>query len=81
MLSRSAYIRQLITGFISREAPPLDYYAMMRELYRVGNNLNQIAQKAHVLNIIDVQRYDASVREFEQAVNEITAAFVLPQTM
>ena len=31
-LSRSAYIRQLITGFIPREAPPLDYYAMMREL-------------------------------------------------
>ena len=80
-LSRSAYIRQLITGFIPREAPPLDYFAMMRELYRVGNNLNQIAQKAHVLNVIDVQRYDANVREFEAVVKEINAAFILPQHM
>ena len=81
MLSRSAYVRQLITCFIPREAPPLNYYAMMRELYGVGNNLNQIAQKAHVLNIIDVQRYDTSVRAFEDAVNKITTAFILPQPM
>ena len=54
---------------------------MMRELYRVGNNLNQIAQKAHTLNVLDVQRYDASVREFESAVKKITEAVVLPRPM
>ena len=32
---------------------------MMRELYRIGNSLNQVAQKAHTLNVVDVQRYDA----------------------
>ena len=42
-------------------APPPDYYSMMRELHKIGNNLNQIAQKAHVLNVIDVQRYDQEV--------------------
>lgn len=80
-LSREAYLRQLISGFIPRDAPPPDYFSMMRELYRVGNNLNQIAQKAHVLNVIDVQRYDASVRDFEQAVKKITDAVILPQPM
>jgi hypothetical protein len=38
--------------------PPPDYYTMMRELHAIGTNLNQIAQKAHVLNAIDVKRYD-----------------------
>lgn len=36
---------------------------MMQQLYRIGNNLNQIAQKAHTLNVIDVQRYDTAVSQ------------------
>ena len=76
-LSREAYLRHLINGNVPRDAPPPDYFAMMRELYRVGNNLNQIAQKAHTLNVLDAQRYDASVREFESAVKKITEAVVL----
>lgn len=80
-LSREAYLRHLINGSIPRDAPPSDYFSMMRELYRVGNNLNQIAQKAHTLNVIDVQRYDAAVREFESVVKKITDAVILPQPM
>ena len=60
-LNREAYLRQLISGVVPRDAPPPDYYSMMRELHKIGNNLNQIAQKAHVLNVIDVQRYDQEV--------------------
>lgn len=80
-LSRECYLRHLIGGSIPREAPPPDYFSMMRELYHIGNSLNQVAQKAHVLNVIDVQRYDGVVREFEAAVKKITEAVVLPQPM
>lgn len=80
-LSRECYLRHLIGGSVPREAPPPDYFSMMRELYHIGNSLNQVAQKAHVLNVIDVQRYDAAVREFEIAVRKITEAVVLPQPM
>ena len=78
-LSREAYLRQLINGLVPRNAPPQDYYSMMRELHQIGNNLNQIAQKAHVLKVIDVQRYDREVRKFRQAVEQITEAVVLPE--
>ena len=57
-LTQESYLRQVISGKMPRDAPPPDYYAMMKELHKIGNNLNQIAQKAHVLNVIDVQRYD-----------------------
>lgn len=80
-LSREAYLRHLIAGAVPRDAPPPDYYSMMRELYRIGNNLNQIAQKAHILNVMDIQRYDAAVREFEAAVKKITDAVLLPQPL
>ncbi len=80
-LSREAYLRQLIQGVVPRDAPPPDYYAMMRELHKIGNNLNQIAQKAHVLHVIDVQRYDKEVRKFEETVKQITEAVMLPEKM
>ena len=80
-LSREAYLRHLINGSIPREAPPPDYYTMMRELYRIGNSLNQVAQKAHTLNVIDIQRYDSCVRQFESAVKQITDAVVQPAPM
>lgn len=55
-LTQSTYLRHLITGFVPNEHPPLDYYAMMRRLYGLTNNLNQIAEKAHVLNVIDATK-------------------------
>ena len=64
-LNREAYLRQVITGIVPRDAPSPDYYSMMRELHKIGNNLNQIAQKA--------------VRLFEQTVKEITEAVILPE--
>ena len=78
-ISQEAYVRQTITGKTPRDAPPPDYYSMMRELHKIGNNLNQIAQKAHTLNVIDVQRYDSDMRKFDEAVRLITEAVVLPE--
>ena len=78
-LSQEVYLRHLINGVVPQEAPPPDYYAMMQQLYRIGTNLNQIAQKAHTLNVIDVQRYDAAVHKFEEAVKQITEAVVSPR--
>ena len=80
-ISREAYLRHLINGVVPQDAPPPAYFDFMRELHRVGNNLNQISQKAHVLNVIDAPRYDAAVRQFEKVVRDITEAVILPRQM
>ncbi len=80
-VSVAAYVRHLIDGVVPQDAPPPDYYSMMQQLYRIGNSLNQIAQKAHTLNVIDVQRYDSAYRQFETTVKEITEAVILPKPM
>lgn len=80
-LSQSAYLRHLIMGFAPREAPPPDYYAMMRQLYSVTNNLNQIARKAHVLNVIDAQGYDKYARMAEESILKIMGEVIAPQRM
>lgn len=79
-LTQEAYVRQVIRGRTPRDAPPPDYYAMMKELHKIGNNLNQITQKAHVLNVIDVQRYDSNMKKFGEIVRLITEAVILPGT-
>lgn len=78
-VSRESYIRFLLNKTLPKELPPPDYYSMMKELYRIGNNLNQIAQKANSLGVIDVKRYFEAVKEFEEAVHQITKAVVLPE--
>ena len=80
-LSREAYLRHLINGVVPQDAPPLDYYSMMRELHRIANSLSQIAQKAHALNMVDAQHYDVCTRQVETAIKKITEAVVLPQPM
>lgn len=78
-LSREAYLRHLVNGLEPQDALPPDYYAMMRELHGIGNNLNQIAVKAHTLNVLDVQRYDKACRKIDTAIKKITEAVILPR--
>ena len=79
--SRENYIRTLLDGYIPRPMPPPDYHSMMRELHDIGNNLNQVAQKARLLNVIDVQRYDEALRQFAEAIARIETAVLLPRKM
>lgn len=67
--SREVYLHHLINGLVPTDAHPHDYYPMMRELHSIGTNLNQIAQKAHVLGAIDVKRYDDNVAALNKAVS------------
>ena len=80
-LTQSAYLRHLIMGYVPREAPPPDYHAMMQQIYHVGRSLNQIATKAHVLNVIDAQRYDESIHMLEKTILKIEDAVIIPQEM
>ena len=70
-LNREAYLRQLISGVVPRDAPPPDYYSMMRELHKIGNNLNQIAVIAYKTNAIDVVRYKEEVKQLKIQLAEI----------
>jgi len=79
--SREAYLRSLINGVIPSERPPPEYHAMANELHAIGNNLNQIARKAHVLGVIDAARFDEVARKLERKVTEIDEAVRLPRKL
>jgi hypothetical protein len=71
-LTRSAYLRKLISGVVPADRPPPDYFQMMRELHSIGNNLNQIAHHAHATGIVDEARYDRNVASLDEAIRHIS---------
>jgi len=78
-LSQEAYIRSLIDGYIPTDVPPPDYFAMMKELHYIGVNLNQIAHRAHMLNMLDVKHYEENVAMLNKAIITIVEAVMLPR--
>ena len=49
------------------DAPPPDYYAMMQQLYRIGNNLNQIAKRMNATGNV----YEADVKEVKELMKQV----------
>ena len=52
-LSQSSLVRTLIRGYAPREKPPPEFYADMRKLTSIANNLNQLARIANTDGYID----------------------------
>lgn len=78
-LSRECYLRTLINGYSPKFLPPLDYYTLIKELHAIGNNLNQIAAKAHATGYLDKTSFQYEANRLRKAVLEIQAAFTLPE--
>ena len=78
-LSREAYIRKLICGYIPKEQPDPDYFKMMRELNSIGNNLNQIAKIANATGTINEDYYREQIRKLDEEILKINSAVILPE--
>ena len=76
-----AYMRKMaLNGYVLHVdlSPVQELVSLLR---RCSNNLNQIAQKAHVLGVIDERRYEEETRKFDQLIRDITRAVILPKPM
>jgi hypothetical protein len=73
-LSRSAYMRFIINDFVPKEAPPLEYFNLLRELHAIGNNMRQIAHKAHALGMIEAPLYHLNADRLAATCDELVSA-------
>lgn len=69
-LTMEAYLRTLIMSKIpkTKEVSELDRN-ILAQLYAIGNNLNQIARRAHVMNVLSPEHYDDSLKEFKSIMS------------
>lgn len=56
-MSREQYIRTLCKDKLPVEIPSADYFALIREVRALGNNMHQIAYKANSMNLLDAPMY------------------------
>lgn len=78
-LSREAYLRALISGYVPRPLPPAEYYAVLRELRAIGNNLNQLAAKAHATGHPDCAIFQREADDLRSAIWQIREAVTAPE--
>ena len=77
-LSISGFIRRAVRGIEVREAPPADVPALIQEVLRVGNNLNQIMKRANALGLLDVPQLRKALDENRAVEKLIADAYTTP---
>lgn len=66
-LSREGFIRNMLAGVVIKERPPADVPYLLREIRRIGNNINQILRIANANGFIDTPRLRSALDELSQA--------------
>lgn len=62
-ITTSAFVRSAISGTEVYEAPTVDVMLLLRELRRVGYNVNQILRRANSSGIVDMPRFRKDMEE------------------
>ena len=74
-LSLSEYTRRVLIGEQIVAAPPADYFDLVREVKRVGSNLNRLLRKLNALGIVHDLELKRCEREIHETVKVLYQAF------
>lgn len=72
----SDYIRKLILEKEIKEKPEKEFYKVMKQLSKIGVNLNQIAHKANSTNIIDKDYYEQEAKNWNELSRQIKSKYL-----
>ena len=66
-LSREGFIRNMLAGVVIKERPPADVPYLLREIKRLGININQILRIAYANGFFDTPQLRSALDELSQA--------------
>ena len=75
-ITKSEYVRRAISNTEIKEKPTIEFYEDMKQLIRIGNNVNQLAKKANTLNFIDVDEYKNQAIEWKKFMDMIKKKYL-----
>lgn len=76
-INESTLIRNLILDFHPKEKPDEKFYEVMKQLYSLSNNMNQIARKANALGFIDVPLYKKEIDKLNQFILDVREEYLI----
>lgn len=74
-LTRERYMRKLLADSRVYEALPVDFPKLIREVNRVGSNIDQILRIANSKNLLDVPRLRKELDELDEIEDAMWKAF------
>ena len=74
--TNSNLVRRLLQTSVFVEFPPVEYWEIIKQLDRIGNNLNQLARVAHSLGFIDEPEYRKNANEVSRAVAQLCRMYL-----
>lgn len=73
------YLRHMCMATEPREAPSADFGEYIKELRKIGNDLNQIAMLAHRTGSVDRAEYSANYMRLMGEINKLHEALYFPE--
>lgn len=70
-ISREAYLRKLIEGYVPNEQPSKELHEVIYQLRKIGNNMNQIARIANSTETINQELYKEQTAELSKQILDI----------
>ncbi len=79
-LSNGAFIRRAVSDLEVKEAPPADVPTLIREVRRVGHNIDQILKIANSQGLIDIPQLHKALEDNRAVEKVIVKAYTMPET-
>ena len=74
-MTRERFIRKVLSDCRVFDAPPVDFYTLIREINRVGSNIEQILRLANTKGLLDVPRLRSHLDELDKIEDAMWNAF------
>ena len=70
-LSKQAYLLELVKNRVPQPLPSDDFEEVIRQLRRIGNNINQLVMIAHKNGYMDILKFNKAKEELDHQIVEI----------
>ncbi len=78
-LSNGSFIRRAVSDLEVKEAPPADVPTLIREVRRVGHNIDQILKIANSQGLVDVPQLHKALEDNRIVEKVIIKAYTMPE--
>lgn len=76
--NEGSLIRSLLIGFKPKEKPPVEFYNAIKEIRKIGININQIALIANSTGKIDNSKLDNEINSLNILIRELKTVYLKP---
>ena len=76
--SREGFSRRILNGVVVKEAPPAEVPLLIREVRRVGYNIDQLLKRANSIGLLDVPQLRGALEDNRAVEKLIVDTYTTP---